>query len=94
MISSRKQSRSFATLQINACRHDYLPGISVLMHAMKELNVARDDIQAIGKRSPLVTPLGGKVFWVRLRRSLATASEIGLLYIVRVIGSTSRHMAM
>ena len=34
------------------------------MHAMKELNVARDDIQAIGKISPLVTPLGGKVFWV------------------------------
>ena len=64
MISSRKQSCSFVTLQINARRHDYLPGISVLMHAMKELNVARDDRQAIGKRSPLVTPLGGKVFWV------------------------------
>ena len=64
MISSRRQSRSFVTLQINSRRHDYLPGISVLKHAMKELNVARNDIQAIGKRSPLVTPLGGKVFWV------------------------------
>ena len=66
MISSRKQSCSFVTLQINARRHDYLPGISVLMHAMKELNVARVDIQAIGKISPLVTPLGGKVFWACL----------------------------
>ena len=64
MISSRRQSRSFVTLQINSRRHDYLPGISVLMHVMKELNVARVDIQAIGKISPLVTPLGGKVFWV------------------------------
>ena len=34
------------------------------MHAMKELNVARNDIQAIGKRSPLVTPLSSKDFWV------------------------------
>ena len=64
MISSRKQSCSFVTLQINVRRHDYLPGISVLIHAMKELNVARGDRQAIGKRSPLVTSLGGKVFWV------------------------------
>ena len=64
MISSRKQSCSFVTLQINVRRHDDLPGISVLMHAMKELNVARGDRQAIGKRSPLVTSLGGKVFWV------------------------------
>ena len=64
MISSRKQSCSFVTLQINSRRHDYLPGISVLMHAMKELNVARRDRQAMGKRSSLVTPLGGKVFWV------------------------------
>ena len=63
MISSRKQSCSFVTLQINSRRHDYLPGISVLMHAMKELNVARGDRQAMGKRSSLVTPLGGKVFW-------------------------------
>ena len=59
MISSRKQSCSFVTLQINSRRHDYLPGISVLMHAMKELNVARRDRQAMGKRSFLVTPLGG-----------------------------------
>ena len=62
MISSRKQSCSFVTLQINSRRHDYLPGISVLVHAMKELNVARGDRQAMGKRSSLVTPLGGKVF--------------------------------
>ena len=42
------------------------------MHAMKELNVARDDRQAIGKRSPLllVTPLGGKVFWVEINLNL------------------------
>ena len=63
MISSRKQSCSFVTLQINAGRHDYLAGISVL-HAMRELYVTRDNRQAIGKISPLVTPLGGKVSWV------------------------------
>ena len=77
MISNRKQSCSFVTLQINVCRHDYLPGISVLMHAMKELNVARGDRQAIGKRSPLVTPLGGKVFWERAPlSSRGTKSEV------------------
>ena len=32
--------------------------------AIKELYVTRDVRRAIGKRSPLVTPLGGKVFWV------------------------------
>ena len=73
MISSRKQSCSFVTLQINARRHDYLPGISVLMHAMKELNVARDDRQAIGKRSPLVTPLGSKVHIAMCLRVLRDA---------------------
>ena len=44
-----------------------------MQRAIKELYVTRDDIQAIGKRSPLVTPLGGKVFWVsrefRVQRS-------------------------
>ena len=30
MISDRKQSRSFVTLLVNAGRHDYLAGISVL----------------------------------------------------------------
>ena len=39
-----------------------LAGSSV-QRAIKELYVTRGDIQAIGKRSPLVTPLGGKVFW-------------------------------
>ena len=38
------------------------------MHAMKELNVARRDRQAMGKRSSIVTPLGGKVFWEYLAR--------------------------
>ena len=42
-----------------------LAGSSV-QRAIKELYVTRGDIQAIGKRSPLVTPLGGKVFWVDL----------------------------
>ena len=68
MFSGRKQSRSFVTLQINAGRHDYLAGISVLC-AMKEVYVARDDRQAIEKISPLVRPLGGKVFWVTLNQS-------------------------
>ena len=35
-----------------------------MQRAIKELYVTRDDRRAIGKRSPLVTPLGGKVFWV------------------------------
>ena len=35
-----------------------------MQRAIKELYVTRGDIQAIGKISPLVTPLGGKVFWV------------------------------
>ena len=34
-----------------------------MQRAIKKLYVTRGDIQAIGKRSPLVTPLGGKVFW-------------------------------
>ena len=34
-----------------------------MQRAIKELYVTRGDIQAIGKISPLVTPLGGKVFW-------------------------------
>ena len=40
---------------------------------MKELYITRDDRQAIGKRSPLVTPLGGKVFWETFRDNLNSA---------------------
>ena len=35
-----------------------------MQRAIKELYVTRDVRRAIGKRSPLVTSLGGKVFWV------------------------------
>ena len=48
MISDRKQSRSFVTLQINAGRHDYLAESSVL-RSIKKLYVTRDDEHAIEK---------------------------------------------
>ena len=39
MISGRKQSRSFLTLQINAGRYDYLAGSSV--HAVSDERILR-----------------------------------------------------
>ena len=56
-----------------------LESISVLMHAMKKLHVARDDRQAIAKRSPRssnITPLGGKVFWGGTRYEVARAGLV------------------
>ena len=50
-------------MQINASRHDYVLGISVL-HTINGLSVARGDRHAYIKISSLVIPLASKVFWV------------------------------
>ena len=47
-----------------------------MQRAIKELYVTRGDIQAIGKRSLLVTPLGGKVFWVMVRFADLTTNKL------------------
>ena len=85
MISSRKQSCSFVTLQINARRHDYNWAGSSVQRAIKELYVTRDDRQAIGKRSPLVTPLGGKDFWEVVMSETSVGSRLETTHAINIM---------
>ena len=87
MISDQKQSRSFATLLINAGRYDYLAGISVLC-AMKELTsrATTDKLCYLQKitssetAEQLVRFLGLTIVNGLVRRALLRTSYLGLTF--------------